>query len=69
MSLRPSVDGKALIAHLYNPSSRPADAVLSLDPDAKGAAFRSDPFEDRLEKIVGPLRLAAFETVTLRIER
>ena len=68
-SLRPSVDGKALIAHLYNPSSRPADAVLSLDPDAKGAAFRSDPFEGRLEKIVGPLRLAAFETATLRIER
>jgi hypothetical protein len=89
-SLKPSADGKAWIARVYNPSARPADVVLSgvtggqgtsegdgSRPPGKargpvrrgGTFFLSDPFEDRLEKIEGSLRLSPAESVTLRIER
>jgi alpha-mannosidase len=68
-SLKPSADGKAWIARVYNPSARPADVVFSGVPGGGGTVFLSDPFEDRLEKIEGSLRLSPAESVMLRIER
>jgi len=67
-SLKPSRDGRALIARLYNASDRPEDVLLD-GRFAQGAViYRSGPFEDPREALAGPLLLMPMETATLRIE-
>ena len=63
-SLRPSEDGRGWIIRLYNPSPEPGEARL-----AAAGIYRSDPDEILGEKLAGPLRLAPFEILTLKIER
>jgi hypothetical protein len=68
-SLKPSEDGRAVIARLYNASPRPEDVVLGGRLAAGNTVFRSGSFEDRREALSGPLRLHSFETTVVRIER
>jgi len=68
-ALRPSADRKGWFVRLSNPTSEPADVLLESGLAVQVAFFRSNPFEDRLEKISGPLRLAPFESAALRVER
>jgi len=66
-SLRPSRDGRAFIARLYNASLRPVQAVIA---GRSGTTLAlSDPEERRGAAVRGPLALVPAEIVTLRIEK
>lgn len=68
-SLKPSADKKAWMVTLFNASSRPENIRL------RGTIFREDslalsnPSEDRLEQVRGPMPLLPFGIITLRIEK
>jgi hypothetical protein len=69
-SLRPSEDGKAVLARLYNASGRPEEARLGGRALENGLIFRSSPFEERAEPVPAgtSLPLLPFEIITIRIE-
>ena len=66
-SLRPSRDGRAVIARLYNASLRAVQAAIA---GRSGTTPRlSDPDERPGAAVAGPLRFAPVEIITLRIEK
>ncbi len=68
-SLKPGADKKCWIAKLYNASGRPENIKLRGAICREGSVYLSNPFEDRLERIRGPLPILPFEIVTLRMEK
>ena len=68
-SLRPASDRNGWVVRLFNPSPTRLDAVLSAGDGSPISVFRSDPFEAKLARIAGPIRLDAHDSVALRIER
>jgi alpha-mannosidase len=68
VSLKPSRDGRSVMARLYNPTDRPVDALLGGRFVQGAAVWRSSPFEDRREALSGPLLMMPYETVALRID-
>jgi alpha-mannosidase len=68
-SLLPSADKKGWIVRLSNASGRPENVVLRGSICREGSAYLSNPFEDRLERIRGPVLVLPFGIVTLRIEK
>ena len=66
-SIRPTRDGSgAFLVRLFNPSPNPLTTTLRL-PASELKVFRSNPLEDRLEKLDSFL-LAPREVVTVRVE-
>jgi alpha-mannosidase len=68
-SLRPVADGSGWVVRLYNPADTPVEAVLSAGGGSALTVFRSDPFERKLDRIMGPVRLDPRDSVALRLER
>jgi len=68
VSLKPSRDGRALIARLYNPSDQPTDTILTGRLAQAGTIYRSSPFENRGEAVAGPILMMPYETLAVRIE-
>jgi alpha-mannosidase len=68
-SLKPGADKKCWIAKLYNASGRPENIKLRGSICREGSIYLSNPSEDRLERVRGPLPILPFEIVTLRMEK
>jgi alpha-mannosidase len=67
-SLKPSIDGRALMLRLWNASDQPAAArVTWIDPVPQRVAH-SSPFEEPGEPVGNPLELAPKGIVTLRAD-
>jgi alpha-mannosidase len=65
--LRPARDGHGLVVRLFNVTDQSAVAtVRGLAPETR--LWLSNPMEDRLEPLEGPLALCGHDIVTLRIE-
>ena len=68
-SLKPGADKRCWIAKLYNASGRPDNVKLRGPICRKGSVYLSNPSEDRLEQVRGPLPILPFGIVTLRVEK
>jgi len=68
-SLRPSSDKKAWMVWLFNASGRPENARLKGSICREGAIVLSNPFEERLDQVRGPVALLPYQILTLRIEK
>jgi alpha-mannosidase len=68
-SLKPGADKKCWIAKLYNASGRPENIKLRGSICREGLVYLSNPSEDRLERVRGPLPILPFGIVTLRMEK
>ncbi len=77
-AFKPSEDGKARIVRLFNTGGRPEKARLiwALASAERGAAGKPAPktvwlsnlAEKELSKITGPIDIAPYEIVTLRVQ-
>ena len=68
-SVRPSLDGKAIMVRLYNAGGAPVLADISV-PDGEGAAiYRSSLSEEKGERLSMPIDMPAYGILTLRIEK
>jgi alpha-mannosidase len=68
-SLKPGADKNCWIAKLYNASGRPENIKLRGAIFREGSIYLSNPSEDRLERVRGPLPILPFGIVTLRMEK
>lgn len=69
MSVKPSLDGKAIMVRLYNAGGAPVQTEVSV-PDGEGTAiYRSSLSEEKGERLNLPVDLPAYGILTLRIER
>jgi hypothetical protein len=68
-SLKPGADKKCWIAKLYNASGRPENINLRGPICREGSIYMSNPSEDRLERVRGPLSILPFGIVTVRVEK
>ena len=68
-SLKPGADKKSWLVRLFNASSRREKVRLRGEIVRESSIYLSNPFEDRLEKIEGPVPILAFGIVTLRMEK
>ena len=69
VSLKPGADKKCWIARLYNASGRPENVRLRGAICREGSIYLSNPFEERLDRVEGPVSILPFGIVTLRIEK
>jgi hypothetical protein len=67
MALKPSDDGKALIARLYGASGAAKTASLKWNQKPV-AVYLSDTSEQPREKVPGPVSVPGYGVVTLRVE-
>jgi alpha-mannosidase len=68
-SVKPSLDGKAIMVRLYNAGGAPVQAEVSV-PDGEGAAiYLSSLSEEKGERLTMPVDLPAYGILTLRIEK
>jgi len=68
-SVKPSLDGKALMVRLYNAGGHPVKAEVRI-PGLRGAiVFCSSPAEEAGGRLSAPVALPAFGILTLRVER
>ncbi|MFH1264278.1 MAG: glycosyl hydrolase-related protein, partial [Planctomycetota bacterium] len=65
-SLKPSRDGKALMARVFAASGQPERFTLKCAEPKH--AYLSEPRESRGHKIEGPIDLPGYGVVTLRLE-
>jgi hypothetical protein len=68
-SLKPSMDGRAVLLRLFNPSNRETSADIEWMGKKPERIFLSSPFEDKKGEISPPLALPPFHILTLRIEK
>ncbi len=68
-AFKPSEDGKALVVRLFNTADRPDKAELVWSEPAPQSVWLSNPAEEQIAKIQGPVNMAAYEILTLRILR
>ena len=69
-SLKPSDDGKAWIVRLFGASGQAQEAVLTWSAEARaGTAFLSNLAEEPVHAVEGPIAIAGWQLVTVRVER
>jgi len=66
-AFKPSEDSKAKIVRLFNAGGRPEKARLAWAKPAPKTVWLSNFAEEKISKISGPIEMAAYEIVTLRI--
>ena len=66
-AFKPSEDGEAKIVRLFNAGGRPEKARLAWAKPAPKTVWLSNFAEESISKISGPIDMAAYEIVTLRI--
>jgi len=67
-TLKPSADGKGLIVRLFAASGRDERAILTWTAPAPRTVWRSNALEEPLAPLDGPIGVAAWEVVTIRVE-
>ncbi|MHC4095350.1 MAG: glycoside hydrolase family 38 N-terminal domain-containing protein [Planctomycetota bacterium] len=67
-SFKPSMDGKAWMVRLFNTGQRPQKARLVWAKPQSRSFWLSNPAEDKMARIDGPIEMAAYEIVTLRCQ-
>jgi len=66
-AFKPSEDGKAKIVRLFNAGEQPEKARLAWAKPVPKTVWLSNFAEESISKITGPIEMAAYEIVTLRI--
>jgi hypothetical protein len=66
-AFKPSEDGKAWVVRLFNTADRPEKAKLIWTKPAPKTVWLSNLAEDQVAKITGPVEMAAYEFLTLRV--
>lgn len=66
-SIRPSRDGKALVARFFNTTEDAREVALTWGRPM-GAAWLSNPMEDVLSPAASPIQMGKYEVVTLRVD-
>jgi alpha-mannosidase len=66
-AFKPSEDGKAWIVRLFNAGGRPEKTTLTWAKPAPKTVWLSNLAEEKTSKITGPIEIAAYEIVTLRV--
>jgi hypothetical protein len=66
-AFKPSEDGKAWVVRLFNTADRPEKAGLIWTKPAPNTVWLSNLAEDQVAKITGPVEMAAYEFLTLRV--
>ncbi len=66
-AFKPSEDGKGRIIRLYNAGERSRSAKIAWAKPAPKVVWRSNLAEEQVSRLMGSIRLAAYEFVTLRI--
>jgi alpha-mannosidase len=68
-SVKPSQDGRAIMARLYGASGRPEKVQVRVPGHEEARVFLSDLLEEKVQPVYGPIDIPAFGIVTLRIEK
>jgi alpha-mannosidase len=68
-SLKPSLDGKALIVRLYNAGGYPVKAEVRVPGFEEAMIVLSSPAEETGERLTAPVVMPAYGVLTLRVER
>jgi alpha-mannosidase len=68
-AFKPSEDGRAWVVRLFNTGDRPEKAGLLWPKPAPETVWLSNLAEDQVAKITGPVEMAAYEILTLRVPR
>jgi len=66
-ALKPSEDGKARVVRLYNASGGPAKAKITWARPEPKAVWLSNLDEEQISRQDGPVEMAPYEFVTLRV--
>jgi len=66
-AFRPSSDGKALIVRLFNTGWQSEKANVTWANPAPNTIWLSSLAEDEVGKVTGPIEMAAYDIVTLRV--
>ncbi|MDH4241297.1 MAG: glycosyl hydrolase-related protein, partial [Phycisphaerae bacterium] len=66
-AFKPSEDGKAWIVRLFNTADRPEKGGLVWPKPAPKTVWLSNLAEEQVAKITGPVEMAAYEILTLRV--
>jgi alpha-mannosidase len=66
-ALKPSEDGRAWIVRLFNTDNRPAKAKINWRKHTPKTVWLSNFAEGQVSKVTGPVNMAGYEIVTLRI--
>lgn len=69
LTVKPADEGDALIVRLFGASGEHRNATLRWKDGRKRKVWRSDLSEQSLEPIEGPIPLAGWDLITLRIEQ
>jgi alpha-mannosidase len=68
-AFKPSEDGRAWVVRLFNTADRPEKAKLIWAKPAPETLWLSNLAEEQVAKITGPVEMAAYEFLTLRVPR
>jgi alpha-mannosidase len=66
-AFRPSSDGKAWIVRLFNAGGQPEKTALTWAKQSPETVWLSNLAEEEVSKTAGPIEMAAYEIVTLRV--
>ncbi len=66
-AFKPSEDRKAWIVRLFNTSDRPEKAKIIWTKPAPKTVWLSNLAEEQVAKVTGPVEMAAYEFITLRV--
>ncbi|MBL7152651.1 MAG: hypothetical protein ISS79_02970 [Phycisphaerae bacterium] len=66
-AFKPSEDGKAQIVRLYNAGTKTRKAKVTWAEPAPDTVWLSNLAEEQVSRLSGPIKMAAYEFVTLRI--
>ncbi len=66
-AFKPSEDGKAWIVRLFNTDNRPATAKINWGKYTPKTLWLSNFAQEQVSKVTGPVNVAGYEIVTLRI--
>ncbi len=68
-SVKPIAEGDAWLVYLYNPAASDQRITLQFDPVVRATARRSDAFGKVMESFRGPIPIAAYGSIYLRVDR
>jgi len=66
-AFKPSSDGKALVVRLFNTSGQSEKAAITWAKHTPDTIWLSSLAEDEVGKVTGPIEMAAYDIVTLRV--
>ena len=66
-AFKPSSDGKAWVVRLFNAGSQPEKATVTWAKPATETVWLSNLAEEEVSKTTGPIEMAAYQIVTLRV--